>query len=1008
MESDTFVNRTFKSSNEFEEAFAKYKDEHFVAFRKKSSETSVKANLKSKAQIPAEFVYSRVEYICTHYGEPKYRGSQIKSRSKHTATGCQAAFLLKYDYYDRVYKITKHHMVHNHPTTASTYSQEYQVKRLTQPQKESLKEIVELNPRNENLMRMVNNKFQKAYTLTEVRYLKHQLSSGRQADVMVDLLNNLEDLQQYGKVKVVVSQNGSNNMLDIVAFSTNHMIDIFAKYPEVIYMDGTYKNNKSGFPLYQIMIEDGSGKGRAVFYAFVRQENGDLLSSMLRIFVNFMGTSTEKTAYAMTDKDPNEINAITQAMPHVSTMLCAFHVHKAMKTKVQKLQCAKEVRDRLQQQAYVLVTTNDIATFNRQLKAIEETSADFFDYLNVNWMPNVASWAYHARLHSRLFFNDTNNKCEGENRRLKEILSSNTNLSLAVRRLFEHSLTQHFEVSTASVVQTTSVQLYRDANPRWTNFYSYFTPYAVQLMIQDHASCPVEVTAVEDRFDCSDASGVVYCVSGRPLTCHCPFFSQTSLPCCHIMSVFSGCIQVTLADLFSESNRWLKSNVIAAVSSAQVAPVEVRQLVGPEARHHRTEALLARLSCLLKLCGSSEFGERIDVVERVVDAWESNKGCVVIVNGDVVSSDVGDVVVGVDGFVGVGDRARSVVEEGNKVEIIDRADFEEQQVDEVVDRTDVEERRVDEVVHRTDVEEQRVDVVDRIDVEEQRVDDIGDTIEVVEEGTIGEICDSIEVEEGGRVNEIGDRMDVEEGRVVIGDISDPVGERRGVDVSIFGERIHVVADIHVHGSDVGGERGVDEIFGLGGRGLNEIDGEGRGVGEMDNRIDVLEEATGEPIEDVEGRAVQVGPLGERIDAVSDIDGRRGVGEIFHAGGTVVDGISVGVSGSGEGVAPIGGVGASDSSDLSLQDLRQLNVKVPIVRKRGRPKQLKTRSYKKAKKVKFSSDLCYVCFQEEVPRELCVDGRMDWVGCHQCPRWFHIVCLDVSLPGDDWVCKFCKQ
>jgi len=135
-------------------------------------------------------------------------------------------------------------------------------------------------------------------------------------------------------------------------------------------------------------------------------------------------------------------------MPHVFTMLCTFHVHKAMKAKIQKLQCSKEVRD--QQLAYVLVTTNDIATFNGRLETIQELQTEFYSYLTTNWLTDVDTWAYHARLHSRLFFNDTNNKCQGANRRLKEILSTNTTLSTAVKRLFEHSQTQQFEICGAN------------------------------------------------------------------------------------------------------------------------------------------------------------------------------------------------------------------------------------------------------------------------------------------------------------------------------------------------------------------------------------------------------------------------------------------------------------------------------------------------------------------------------------------------------------------------------
>ncbi|XP_012945352.2 uncharacterized protein LOC101862002 [Aplysia californica] len=514
-------------------------------------------------------------------------------------------------------------------------------------------DIVELDPRNENLMHMVNSKFNKAYTLTEIRRMKHKLKSGRARGDVDDLLDNLEGLQSHGQVKVQISDNGNGRLVDIVAFSTSHMVSLFHKYPDVIYMDGTYKTNKCGYPLYQVMVEDGCGRGRAVFYAFVRQENADILAKMMQIFVEFMGESVNRTMYAMTDKDPNEINAIKQYMPNASTMLCAFHVHKAMKAKLQKLQCAKEVKDRLQQLAHVLVTTNDIATFNRNVTEIMSLSHVFYDYIANHWLNCVESWAYHARLHNRLYLNDTNNKCEGENRRLKEILNSNTSMSEAVKKLFQHSVTQLFDVKAASAVEIMSSFHFRDANPRWQGLYSVFSAHAVQLMLEDHVSFPVPV----DGFDCVDASGVRYHVCGRPLSCACPFFCQTSLPCCHMLSIFAESFNVAEADLYAPDNRWLKINVVQDVPLPQVAPVTVCPIVGPEARHHRTEAVLARLSCLLKMSGSLEFQERIEKVERVVQAWEDGRGCAVfdvqlgqdmpLVDGDgAVLGDEGGVVVG--------------------------------------------------------------------------------------------------------------------------------------------------------------------------------------------------------------------------------------------------------------------------------------------------------------------------------------------------------------------------
>ena len=128
--------------------------------------------------------------------------------------------------------------------------------------------------------------------------------------------------------------------------------------PSFVSFTGTYKVNKSGFPLYQIMVEDGCGKARAVFYAFVRLETEDMLATMMGIFTQFMGDAIANCKFAMTDKDSNEINAIKLHIPQATPVLCAFHVHKAMRAKIQKLQCTSEVKNRLQQLSYLLVTTN--------------------------------------------------------------------------------------------------------------------------------------------------------------------------------------------------------------------------------------------------------------------------------------------------------------------------------------------------------------------------------------------------------------------------------------------------------------------------------------------------------------------------------------------------------------------------------------------------------------------------------------------------------------------------
>ena len=100
---------------------------------------------------------------------------------------------------------------------------------------------------------------------------------------------------------------------------------------------------------------------------------------------------------------------------------------------------------------------------------------------------------------------------------------------------------------------------------------------------------------------------------------------------------------------------------------------------------------------------------------------------------------------------------------------------------------------------------------------------------------------------------------------------------------------------------------------------------------------------------------------------------------------------------------------SSVGDISFDELKSLNVQLPVVKKRGRPRQIKTRRFKKTKKVAINRNICYVCFADEVSRELCSDaGIMDWVKCSCCPRWFHVVCLnDHVAQNEPFECTYCN-
>ena len=72
--------------------------------------------------------------------------------------------------------------------------------------------------------------------------------------------------------------------LAIIYYQSSSMANMFKKFPEIVFVDGTYNVNKLGMLLYCLMVEDGFGHGYNCFYAATAQEDGAHLQQILQSF----------------------------------------------------------------------------------------------------------------------------------------------------------------------------------------------------------------------------------------------------------------------------------------------------------------------------------------------------------------------------------------------------------------------------------------------------------------------------------------------------------------------------------------------------------------------------------------------------------------------------------------------------------------------------------------------------------------------------------------------------
>ena len=133
------------------------------------------------------------------------------------------------------------------------------------------------------------------------------------------------ELQKPG-IKHVITKD-DNDVLQCVAFCTEHQQQLAAKYGGVVLLDGTYRINKFRMPLYTLAVVDSEGHGQPIAHALVAREDVAHITMFLDSAREWF--PSVECAIFIVDKDYAEINAINAVFPDASIHLCRFHVLKA-------------------------------------------------------------------------------------------------------------------------------------------------------------------------------------------------------------------------------------------------------------------------------------------------------------------------------------------------------------------------------------------------------------------------------------------------------------------------------------------------------------------------------------------------------------------------------------------------------------------------------------------------------------------------------------------------------
>lgn len=136
------------------------------------------------------------------------------------------------------------------------------------------------------------------------------------------------------KVTVFVDE---ENTLQALYFQTKNMIDVFQSYPELLFIDATYKLNDLYMPLYVLLCIDGNGESEIVCFWLVYHEDKATFTKLMSEFKKH-NKSWSDIQCIMSDKDMVERDVLKEEIPSASLLICLFHTLRSMK---RELSCDK-------------------------------------------------------------------------------------------------------------------------------------------------------------------------------------------------------------------------------------------------------------------------------------------------------------------------------------------------------------------------------------------------------------------------------------------------------------------------------------------------------------------------------------------------------------------------------------------------------------------------------------------------------------------------------------------
>lgn len=252
-----------------------------------------------------------------------------------------------------------------------------------------------------------------------------KIEDGTNAQNIDDLGALIEEMEKIGGATIkIVTQ---NEIVEGIYFQDATMKQIYATFPEIMFVDATYCVNDRNMPLQVVKCADGDGETHIIALFIIRSENINIMTALFQMFIE-ENVNSDKTEVVMVDKHASNLATFSVLFPDAEINLCVFHVRQIFIREVTTKK--RNITLQVQKQELGIMTKmiyckseNEYEQLYDELKAI--ASDELMQYFENQWNSELVRpmWiGYYVNKGSH-FHNRTNNRSETFNQKLKSVLT---------------------------------------------------------------------------------------------------------------------------------------------------------------------------------------------------------------------------------------------------------------------------------------------------------------------------------------------------------------------------------------------------------------------------------------------------------------------------------------------------------------------------------------------------------------------------------------------------------